>query len=90
MNDTITTDIITIDGPPRVPVYLDQVTVIDAPSIVVRDYDYNQGDERRFDREEAIELARLRAIEKGIRQQVRLSGPAISGGDPLWLIQDVR
>lgn len=84
------TDTITLDSPPRLPIHLEDVIVIDQPVLVTRPYDFNQGDERKFDRAEAVELGRLRAIERGIRQQVRISGSAIEGGDPLWLIQDVR
>lgn len=80
-----------LDGPPRVPVHLEDVLVEPEPRLVLRDYDYNAGDERKFNLEEAIELARLRAIERGVRQQVRLTEPpTLSGTGPLYLIQDVR
>lgn len=76
---------------PRVPVHLEDVIVIDQKGpIVDRAYDYNAGDERRFDRAEAVELGRLRAIERGIRQQVRLTSSPIFGHESIWLIQDVR
>lgn len=80
-----------LDSAPRVPVHLEDVLVDPEPRLVLRDYDFNEGDERKFDLEEAIELGRLRAIERGIRQQVRLTDPpTLSGSRPLYLIQDVR
>lgn len=67
------------------------IVVIDVPVEVYRSYDASQGDERRFDREEAIARARHRATARGHRQQVRRV--RVQPGDealtPVWLIQDI-
>lgn len=65
------------------------VLVVDHPVEVSREYDFNKGDLRRFDRDEAIRIARGRVAERGCRQQVRLSSAPLLGGDPIWLIQDI-
>jgi len=67
------------------------VVVVDgtAQGVVKRDYDYKQGDARRSSREAAIAYAEVRAIQRGVRQQVRPTTPAIVGREPLWLIQDI-
>lgn len=65
------------------------VLVVDVPPAHVRPLDHRLGDERSFDREEAIERARARVGERGCRQQVRLYSPALHGGKPTWIIQDI-
>lgn len=65
------------------------VRVIDVPVEVLRAYNFRDGDERYTDREKAIERARTRVEERGCRQQVRISSPALLEGSPLWLIQDI-
>lgn len=53
-------------------------------------YDFNAGDERSTDREEAIKRAIERSYERGCRQTVRTSSAPDFIGGPFWLIQDVR
>lgn len=67
------------------------IIVVDVPLEVNRSYDATKGDARRFDREAAIALARLRVKDRGCRQQVRQT--QVQPGDealvPRWLIQDI-
>lgn len=74
---------------PRAPVLPGDIAFVVEVSHQGRSYDVNKGDERRFAQSAALKRAEERAIERGVRQQVRLGGPALAGGDPLWLIQDV-
>jgi len=60
-----------------------------ANAVVQRAYDYKQGDARRSTQEEAVRYAEVRCIQRGCRQQVRRSSPALAFGPPLWLIQDI-
>ena len=68
------------------PIVLDGIDVLSLPR---RPYDFNKGDRRFFDRDEAIEHAEHEAILTGVRQAIRLDGPAIEGHDPLYLVQAV-
>lgn len=74
---------------PGIPVQPGDIAFVVEVSHQGRSYDASKGDERRFDQQRALALAEERAIERGVRQQVRKVGPALAGGDPLWLIQDV-
>jgi hypothetical protein len=66
------------------------VVVVDPSPIHLREYDFEAGDERFFDREEAIAKAMLRVKDRGCRQQVRITaGPLVGGLNPLWLVQDI-
>lgn len=66
------------------------VVLIDPPGRGTnRSYDFNAGDERRFQQSEAMARAQVRVKDRGCRQQVRLDGPALLGGPRLWLVQDL-
>jgi hypothetical protein len=67
------------------------VIVVDPSPVHIRPYDHDLGDERRFDRQDAITRARVRVSERGCRQQVRKVAVAASSVDvvPSWLIQDI-
>lgn len=55
-----------------------------------RAYDFNRGDRRFHDQIEAIEHANAEALKTGVRQVVRVTAPALLGGDePLYLVQAV-
>lgn len=70
----------------------DDILVVDVSPAHVRPYDFAAGDRRSFDRQEAIDIARLRVTDRGCRQQVRrvrtLDGPSVPLTPP-WLIQDI-
>lgn len=69
------------------PVDLIGVDVLTLPQ---RAYDFNKGDRRFYDRDQAIEHANLEALLTGVRQAIRLDGPAIEGsGIPLYLVQAI-
>lgn len=72
--------------PTRVIVLPSDLSVDDIPR---RPYDFNQGDRRFHDREEAIDWANEEAIATGVRRIVRADSPALLGGDPLYLVQAV-
>lgn len=67
------------------------VLVVDPSPAHVRSYSFDAGDERSFDRDEAISIARHRVVERGCRQQVRrvrtFDGKVAL--TPPWLIQDI-
>ena len=67
------------------------VLIVDPSPKILRGYDFNQGDERFFDRDEAIAKARLRVKDRGCRQQVRPVDvhPDDARLHPRWLVQDI-
>lgn len=70
---------------PEIHVVSDQ-----APEIIPRrPYDFNAGDRRFYDRDDAINHAVWVADTTGVRQQVRVSSAAVWDGPPLWLVQAV-
>lgn len=64
----------------------DDVSVHDIPR---RSYDFNRGDRRFYSQDSAISHANAEAVRTGVRQVVRLDGPALLGGTPLYLVQAV-
>lgn len=54
-----------------------------------RDYSHAEGDERHFRLSKAIERGRKRCAERGVRQRVLVGGPAVYGGSPLFIVQDI-
>lgn len=67
-----------------------QVVVYDLPP-VLRGYDAGLGDQRKFDRDEAIAVALRRVKDRGCRQQVRKVQVVEENQHlvPSWLIQDI-
>lgn len=68
-----------------------EIIVVDPSPVHLRPYDFEAGDERRFDREEAIAVAQRRVRDRGCRQQVR--SVSVDEHDatlvPRWIIQDI-
>jgi hypothetical protein len=70
--------------PTKVLVFPDDV---DVSAIPRRSYDFNAGDRRFFDQQEAIDHAHSKASESGIRQIVRRDSDVL--GKPVYLVQAV-
>lgn len=55
-----------------------------------RSYDFNAGDRRFVDHEEAVQWANIEAAKTGIRQMIRINGSEPGAhGRPLYLVQAV-
>lgn len=78
--------------PPYVGGNVPNIIVVDPSPAHLRGYSFNAGDERFFDRKEAISAAMRRVKDRGCRQQVRiidLPKDAHESLTPRWLVQDI-
>jgi hypothetical protein len=67
------------------------VTVFEQSPYHLRPFDFEAGDERSFDRDQALAKAHRRTKDRGCRQQVRRvrQDPQDDRLSPAWLIQDI-